>query len=128
MLKRAHSRQDVHAEASLPSTRVIPLHMFLMEAQAATDSTDACCEYLVAHLVRMIGPGGSIAGCMHVLQTYLKIEILNYDNLRTHPDLGPGQREQLRDDTSSWGRANGGGEGVLHERRVSVCINARARS
>ncbi|XRB14663.1 hypothetical protein RI054_08g45030 [Pseudoscourfieldia marina] len=40
MLKRAHSRQDVHAEASLPSTRVIPLHMFLMEAQAATDSTE----------------------------------------------------------------------------------------
>ena len=62
------------------SSRTIPLHVFLKEAQAATDSTDACCEYLVSRLVSLHGPGGTIHGNQHALQSYLKKgdDLLNY--------------------------------------------------
>ena len=61
------------------------LDEFLTEAQAATDSTDAFCEYFVAHLVSLHWPGGTIHGNQHALQSYLKKDddVLNYENLRT---------------------------------------------
>jgi len=54
------------------------------EAQAATNSIDALCEYVVSRLVSLHGPCGTIHGNQHALQSYLKEgdDVLNYENIR----------------------------------------------
>ena len=88
------AKADAAKEACTSKTRSIPLDVFLSEAwlhaRDATDSTDAFCGFVVARLVALHGPGGRIDGSNHVLQSYLKKEILSYENLRTHSDLVPG--------------------------------------
>ena len=73
--------------------------MFLKEAQAATKSTDALCEYVVSRLVSLHGPCGTIHGNQHALQSYLKKgdDLLNYENLRTHGDLAPAANIHFED-------------------------------
>lgn len=83
LMRAAEKNAAKHPVTS--NSRTIPLHVFLMEAQAATNSTDALCEYVVSRLVALHGPCGTIHGNQHALQSYLKKDddVLNYENLRT---------------------------------------------